>query len=138
MRAFAPALLGCLLLGACDASDSHANGEAQQGPDFAARLQHISGFGASSAWTLPAASDALADQFFSVDSGIGLSLLRVRITPNGTTDELVTAQKAIARGASVWAAPWSPPGEWKSGTNAANALWGGKLLPEHYGDWAAR
>ncbi|MGC4091421.1 MAG: glycoside hydrolase [Polyangiaceae bacterium] len=140
MRALAIGLFcSCLLLG-CDAGQSAlpTDDAAQRGPDFSAHLQHISGFGASSAWTLPAASDELADSFFSVENGIGLSLLRVRITPSGTTDELVTAQKALARGASVWAAPWSPPGEWKSGGSAANPLWGGKLLPERYDDWANR
>ncbi|MFZ5894039.1 MAG: glycoside hydrolase family 30 protein [Myxococcota bacterium] len=115
---------------------SLAAGEA--GVDASVSHQRISGFGASSAWTLPAASDELADRFFSVENGIGLSLLRVRITPNGTTDELVTAQKAVARGASVWAAPWSPPGAWKTGTDPQNPLWGGSLLPEHRKPWAER
>ena len=74
--------------------------------------QVIAGFGASSAWTAPSLTDSEADQFFSPDTGIGLSLLRVRIAPDGTT-ELATAQSAAARGVSVWAAPWSPPAEWK-------------------------
>jgi glucuronoarabinoxylan endo-1,4-beta-xylanase len=101
--------------------------------DFAVTHQRISGFGASSAWTLPAASDEQADRFFSVENGLGLSLLRVHIAPTGTTSELVTAQKAVARGARVWAAPWSPPGPWKSNLTPEN---GGFLEPEHYGDWA--
>jgi len=75
--------------------------------------QAISGFGASSAWYAPSLTDAEADAFFSPDMGIGLSLLRVRITPEGTTDELATAKSAAARGVSVWAAPWSPPAGWK-------------------------
>ncbi|HWA74744.1 MAG TPA: glycoside hydrolase [Polyangiaceae bacterium] len=103
--------------------------------DLAVTHQHISGFGASSAWTFSNASDSLADQFFSAETGIGLSLLRVRITPSGTTGELATAQKAVARGARVWAAPWSPPGEWKSNNSDRQ---GGRLLPEHYADWAER
>jgi glucuronoarabinoxylan endo-1,4-beta-xylanase len=97
--------------------------------------QHISGFGASSAWTLPEVTDELADQLFSAELGIGLSLLRLRIAPNGTSGEIVTAQKAFARGATVWAAPWSPPGDWKDNGSATN---GGSLLPEHYQDWADR
>ncbi len=138
-------LAACAIAGGCGGSQDGASvipqmtlpkGEAAL--DFSVRHQHISGFGASSAWTLPAASDDLADQFFSMDRGIGLSLLRIRITPDGGTDEFVTAQKAVARGASVWAAPWSPPGDWKTGTNAQNPLWGGHLLPEHYADWAAK
>jgi glucuronoarabinoxylan endo-1,4-beta-xylanase len=97
--------------------------------------QSIRGFGASSAWTLPAVTDDLADQLFSAEQGIGLSLLRLRIAPSGQSGELVTAQKAAARGATVWAAPWSPPGEWKDNGDAQN---GGSLLPEHYQDWADR
>ncbi len=96
--------------------------------------QTISGFGASSAWTAPDLDDALADELFSVDR-IGLSLLRMRIAPSGTTSETATAQKAQARGAVVWAAPWSPPGEWKTSGTDNN---GGSLLPQYYPDWAAR
>src|SRR5690349_15887871 len=61
--------------------------------DFSVTHQHISGFGASSAWTLRDSSESFADQLFSPELGIGLSLLRVRIAPSGTTDELRTAQK---------------------------------------------
>jgi glucuronoarabinoxylan endo-1,4-beta-xylanase len=96
--------------------------------------QSISGFGASSAWTAPDVPDELADELFSVDR-IGLSLLRLRIAPTGTTSEVGTAEKAQARGAAVWAAPWSPPGAWKtSGTD----IYGGELLVEHYQAWAER
>jgi glucuronoarabinoxylan endo-1,4-beta-xylanase len=96
--------------------------------------QTISGFGASSAWTAPDIDDDLADELFSVDR-IGLSLLRLRITPNGTTSETATALKAQERGATVWAAPWSPPGAWKTSGTDNN---GGSLLPEHYPAWAER
>ena len=97
--------------------------------------QTLDGFGASSAWTAAALSDTQADQFFSPSTGIGLSLLRVRIAPEGTTAETVTAQKAAARGARVWATPWSPPAAWKSNNDVSN---GGTLLPEFQDDWAAR
>jgi glucuronoarabinoxylan endo-1,4-beta-xylanase len=101
--------------------------------DLAVTYQQIDGFGASSAWTANNISDVLADQFFSPDTGIGLSLLRIQIKPTGTTGELGTAQKAVARGAKVWAAPWSPPGEWKDNGKTTD---GGSLLPEHRQDWA--
>lgn len=100
-----------------------------------AMRQRITGFGASSAWTLPDASDELADALFSPELGIGLSLLRLRIAPSGESSELGTARQALERGATVWAAPWSPPGEWKDSGTATN---GGSLLPEHYQDWADR
>jgi glucuronoarabinoxylan endo-1,4-beta-xylanase len=96
--------------------------------------QTISGFGASSAWTAPDLPDELADELFSVDR-IGLSLVRLRIAPNGVTGEVATALKAQERGARVWAAPWSPPGTWK--TNGTDN-YGGALLPERYPDWAER
>lgn len=83
--------------------------------------QRIDGFGASSAWR-GNWSTALADMFFSTNSGtgmagdgsnypytgIGLSLLRTRIAPGGTTVEQSIMQMAQARGARVWSAPWSP------------------------------
>jgi len=97
------------------------------------KRQTIAGFGASSAWTAPNLSDQLSDQLFSAEVGIGLSLLRLRIAPDGTSGEFPTARKAIIRGARVWAAPWSPPGEWKDSGTAEN---GGSLLPERYGDYA--
>ncbi|HXU06588.1 MAG TPA: glycoside hydrolase family 30 beta sandwich domain-containing protein [Polyangia bacterium] len=103
--------------------------------DLTQTFQRIDGFGASSAWTGGNITDAMADLFFTADTGIGLSLLRVQIKPTGNTLELATAQKAVARGAKVWASPWSPPGEWKDNGTATN---GGQLLDEHRQDWANR
>jgi glucuronoarabinoxylan endo-1,4-beta-xylanase len=103
--------------------------------DLTQTYQRIDGFGASSAWTGSNIPDAMADLFFSPETGIGLSLLRIQIKPEGNTLELPTAQKAAARGAKVWAAPWSPPGEWKTNGMAKN---GGSLLDDHRQDWANR
>jgi glucuronoarabinoxylan endo-1,4-beta-xylanase len=102
--------------------------------------QVIAGFGASSAWTAPSLTDAEADEFFSTNAGIGLSLLRVRITPEGTTDELATAQSAAAHGVAVWAAPWSPPAEWMSPRTASDGGAAGpsSLIPEDAQAWADR
>lgn len=83
--------------------------------------QVIDGFGASSAWR-GNWSTALANMFFGTNNGtgtartggnyaytgIGLSLLRSRIAPGGTTVEQSIMQMAQARGARVWSAPWSP------------------------------
>jgi glucuronoarabinoxylan endo-1,4-beta-xylanase len=78
--------------------------------------QRIDGFGASSAWRRTWSS-AQADMFFSQNTGIGLSLLRNRIRPDGGTDEATIMQMAQARGARVWSTPWSPPAAFKdSGT----------------------
>jgi glucuronoarabinoxylan endo-1,4-beta-xylanase len=103
--------------------------------DLATLHQKIEGFGASSGWTSPDMSDDQADAFFTVDKGIGLSLLRMRIAPDGTSLELATGRQAIARGASVWAAPWTPPAEWKDNNDVNH---GGHLLPEHRQAWADR
>src|SRR5579883_153859 len=94
--------------------------------------QRIDGFGASSAWTAQALSAADADLVFSPDKGVGQSLLRVRMAPDGTCLEVVTAQEAQARGAKVWATPWSPPAAWKTSGNVND----GGLLPAHADDWA--
>jgi glucuronoarabinoxylan endo-1,4-beta-xylanase len=83
--------------------------------------QVIDGFGASSAWR-GNWSTALGNMFFGTNNGtgtartganfsytgIGLSLLRSRIAPGGTTVEQSIMQMAQARGARVWSAPWSP------------------------------
>jgi glucuronoarabinoxylan endo-1,4-beta-xylanase len=113
-------------------SESLAFEDGEAGVDLTTALQPITGFGASSAWTETDIAEDLADQLFSVEDGIGLSLLRVRIAPRGDTDERKTAKKAVERGARVWAAPWSPPKEWKD-SGSTN---GGSLLVEHYQDWA--
>jgi glucuronoarabinoxylan endo-1,4-beta-xylanase len=78
--------------------------------------QRIDGFGASSAWVYNWTS-AQADMFFSPNNGIGLSLLRTRVVPGGTTVESSIMQMAEARGATVWSTPWSPQASFKSNTN---------------------
>jgi O-glycosyl hydrolase len=69
--------------------------------------QRIDGFGASSAWR-STWNDTAADRYFSTNTGIGLSLLRTRIAPGGTTIENAIMTRARDRGARVWSAPWSP------------------------------
>jgi glucuronoarabinoxylan endo-1,4-beta-xylanase len=96
--------------------------------------QRIDGFGASSAWR-GTWSDAQADMFFSTNTGIGLSLLRNHITAaistsasaTPTTSEWSIMQKAQARGAKVWSAPWTPASGFKSnnGPNGGNYLGSG-------------
>jgi glucuronoarabinoxylan endo-1,4-beta-xylanase len=82
--------------------------------------QRIDGFGASSAWK-STWTTAQADMLFSTNTGAGLSLLRSRVAPDGTSVETSIMQMAQARGARVWSAPWSPPTTFK-GTNAAGVL----------------
>src|SRR5690606_28451689 len=107
----------------------------QTGVDTHQARQVITGFGASSAWTAQSLTDEEADLFFSRERGLGLSLLRLRIAPDGATWENVAAIRAHERGVALWAAPWSPPGAWKTNGSDVN---GGSLLVEHYQDWADR
>src|ERR1043166_2242478 len=78
--------------------------------DFTDVHQRIDGFGASDRKN-PLLTDADADLFFSPTNGIGLSILRASIDPNGgyINGYYSNATKAAARGAIVWAAPWTPP-----------------------------
>jgi glucuronoarabinoxylan endo-1,4-beta-xylanase len=99
-----------------------------------ARKQRITGFGASSAWTTTGVTDAQADQLFT-PQGLGISILRMRIAPDGTSGETLTATRAAQRGVLLWAAPWSPPGIWKTTGSDTN---GGSLKPEYYQNWANR
>ncbi len=103
---------------------------------FDSLLQHMTGFGGSTAWA-GGLADNLINDLFSPTDGCGLTLMRMRIAPNGTTGrgEITIAKKAQALGASIWAAPWSPPAEWKDNNNVNK---GGSLKPENYQDWADR
>ncbi len=96
--------------------------------DWNTVFQRIDGFGASSAWN-PNWTTALADMFFSTNTGIGLSLLRNHITPTGSTVETSIMQWAQARGARVWSTPWSPPASLKSAnTSGVISVNGGALI----------
>jgi glucuronoarabinoxylan endo-1,4-beta-xylanase len=117
--------------------------------------QIIDGFGASCADFLEPLSPEMADFFFTT-SGIGLSLLRTQVVPSaadcnsyfgpdggscvsvpaGATillGELGIAKQAVARGVTVWSAPWSPPAAMKDNGSFTN---GGSLLPANYSAWA--
>lgn len=122
-----------------------ALGEALLGPAVGAQSgltvnfsdvhQQIDGFGAADVWNDPL-TDSLADLFFSQTNGIGLSILRMGIDSNGNSlSPYSDATKAAARGAIVWAAPWSAPGAWKDNGTTTN---GGHLLAADYDAWATR
>ena len=99
--------------------------------DYSNVFQRIDGFGASSAWNggITATqgnllystnnnivyTDNLGAK--STNYGIGLSLLRSRIAPGGTTSEYGIMQQAQGLGARVWSTPWSPAANFKSNTN---------------------
>ena len=96
--------------------------------------QQIDGFGASSAWTGTNITTSQADLLFSASAGVGLSLLRTRVAPDGTYSEATTMQQAVARGARVWSTPWTPPASMKSNGSTTN---GGSLLASDYPAYAS-
>jgi len=101
---------------------------------FNSLLQHMSGFGGSTAWK-NGLTDSLITRLFSTTQGCGLSLVRMHINGDGTigSGELTIAKKAYALGASLWGAPWSPAANYKDNNDVNN---GGALMPSHYQDWA--
>ncbi|MEY3895206.1 MAG: glucuronoxylanase XynC, partial [Verrucomicrobiota bacterium] len=102
--------------------------------NYAVGRQLIDGFGASSAWG-SSWSTADADLFFSTGpNGAGLSLLRTRIAPDGTTVEANLMKMARDRGARVWSTPWSPPSNLKT----SNSWNGGSFIssPANYQTYA--
>jgi glucuronoarabinoxylan endo-1,4-beta-xylanase len=99
--------------------------------------QTMDGFGASDRDDGDLPDDEISLFFDASNSaGIGLSILRTSIAPGGapSNGDWTNLQKAQALGARIWAAPWTPPANWKTNGDTAN---GGDLLPAHYGDWAA-
>jgi glucuronoarabinoxylan endo-1,4-beta-xylanase len=100
--------------------------------------QTIDGFGTSEVQTEPFANwpdvtTPQADLLFDPTVGVGLSLLRIDVPPDGTYRHTASAQLAIARGARVWAAPFSPPPKMKSNHSITN---GGYLLTGSYKAYA--
>jgi glucuronoarabinoxylan endo-1,4-beta-xylanase len=96
--------------------------------------QTIDGFGGSTAWS-GALSAGQADALFgnTNTSQMGGSICRLRIDPNQYwSDERSNAQKANARGALVFASPWSPPISLKTNNNVVQ----GKLDSTKYNDYA--
>ena len=94
----------------------------------AAHNQTIRGFGGATVWN-GALTDEDCDKLFTT---LGLSICRIRISPDGDwADDISNAQKAYARGASVFSSTWSPPA-WMKDNNSTVS---GYLLPEHYGDY---
>ena len=69
---------------------------------------------------------------FPTNKGAGLSLVRNMVPYKGGVRGTITMQKAIARGARVWSAPWTPPPQWKNN----HSQFGGVLLSNHYQDYA--
>jgi glucuronoarabinoxylan endo-1,4-beta-xylanase len=112
-------------------------------------LQVMDGFGAAQGDSEPTTiTDSLADLLYDPNVGIGLSIFRIGINPDGTPrhdpDDFTAfggwdlyghAHQALARNPAlrIIAAPWTPPVAYKDN----GALIGGHLNSANYADWAA-
>ncbi|MGM9488546.1 hypothetical protein [Ideonella sp. YS5] len=118
--------------------------------DFGDAKQTIRGFGGSAAWYYSKMSDDRLNVLFGTGPGsLGLDILRLRIAPadwNAATQtadtgqwtaELENGAAAQARGALVFASPWSPPASMKIvNKDRANPLYSGRLDPAMYASYA--
>jgi len=119
--------------------------------DFGDAKQTIQGFGGSAAWYYSKMSDNRLNVLFgtSLPDSLGLSILRLRIAPanwNASTQTADTSQwsaelengaAAQARGALVFASPWSPPASMKIvNTDRSSPLYSGRLDPAMYANYA--
>jgi len=119
--------------------------------DFGVPKQTIRGFGGSAAWYYSKMSDGRLNVLFGTGlaDSLGLSILRLRIAPadwNASTQTADTSQwsaemdngaAAQARGALVFASPWSPPASMKIvNTDRSSPLYSGRLDPAMYANYA--
>jgi len=119
--------------------------------DFGSPKQTIRGFGGSAAWYYSKMSDDRLNVLFgtSLPDSLGLSILRLRIAPadwNASTQtadtgqwfaELENGAAAQARGALVFATPWSPPASMKIvNRDRSSPLYSGRLDPAMYANYA--
>lgn len=90
--------------------------------------QQVTGFGAAALWHLmaPMADADIIDYLYGDDSPVGLNIMRMELAPvskagawdqwtyNSWDKYLPAVKAAKAKGAIVFATPWSPPGEMKT------------------------
>ncbi len=102
--------------------------------DLANVRMNYRGMGAASVW-MGELGDAVMDKAYTTNGGcVGLNINRVRIDPNNAwTAELNNAKKAKARGAIVFATPWTPPASMKTNNNTVH----GSLATGQYGAYAS-
>lgn len=108
--------------------------------DLQTEYQTIDGFGAAlPMWTPNFLTSVEVQRLVGTgDSELGLSILRTIIRPNSddwprAVNNLLEA-KSYGENVKILATPWSPPAEMKDTNDVTN---GGKLLLEHYGDYAS-
>lgn len=104
--------------------------------NLASTQQTIRGFGGATVFRTDLTDADINTLFGNASNQLGLSILRIRVNPNGSSQwatELSNAKRAKAVGAIVMATPWSPPASMK--TN--NSTIGGSLNTSSYADYAA-
>ena len=98
--------------------------------------QKIDGFGINNTWA-QAMTDGDADAMFSTTNGIGLSILRVGLGPDGNPMSAnIPADITKARGAQrdyIIGSCWSPPANCKTNNNVND---GGHVKPSCYESWS--
>jgi O-glycosyl hydrolase len=101
-----------------------------------ATYQVISGFGGhNGAGWIPTLTAAQVETAFGTGPGeIGLTIMRMRIDSSSTQwqQQVSAAQLAKAKGAKLFATPWSPPAYMKTSNNLIH----GSLIPSYYPDYA--
>jgi glucuronoarabinoxylan endo-1,4-beta-xylanase len=120
-------------------SGSGASGAAGTGGvtvALAQTRQTIDGFGINNTYA-PGMDDATADALFDPVNGLGLTILRIGMSPNGTHANTASPDdiaKAKARGVQyIVGSTWSPPASCKTNNSTQN---GGHLLESCYGSWS--
>jgi O-glycosyl hydrolase/pectate lyase len=100
--------------------------------------QQMDGFGAGVAFLYdgqdPLPEAQMGTLFGTSGAQFGLTIIRVRIPPDGNYTAAVTdGQRAHVRGAKILATPWTPPAAMKNNNSLIN---GGALLPAQYAAYA--
>ena len=136
--------LGLLLTGCSKKGNQPLSGEDSNSPKEEATAainagtvqQNIRGFGGANirGWVADLTT-AQRTTAFSPSTGIGLSVLRVRVSPNSSDFSLEkpTIDAAKSFGASVIASAWTAPASMKDNNN----LVGGKLKTDSYASYSA-
>jgi glucuronoarabinoxylan endo-1,4-beta-xylanase len=116
--------------------ETQVNAQATASINAGTVQQYIRGFGGASirGWIPDLTSDQRT-KAFSSSSGIGLSVLRVRVSPNSAdfAAEKPTIDAAKSFGATVIASAWTAPASMKDNNN----LIGGKLKTGSYAAYSA-
>jgi glucuronoarabinoxylan endo-1,4-beta-xylanase len=103
--------------------------------NLASTQQTIRGFGGATVFRPDLADADINTLFGTSDNQLGLTILRIRVSPLGISDwakELSNAKRAKALGAMVMATPWSPPASMKTNNNTT----GGRLGVSSYAAYA--